>query len=113
MASSEEVYGYANDVVATSVLVCYIGSPVCRQPGGKDMRQNLKQVLASVKMRGKTSVPMKFQDEAQLILDSFRDSKETGQAAEASEPTPPVKRPRGKSAAAGGGKAAKAKASPA
>ena len=114
----KEVSEYTNDVVVTSVLLCYIRNAMCRKPGGQDVRKNLAVVLASIKDRDQTAVPVKFQEEAKFMLNSFGDSKPPKDSKPSScglgeadtEPSPPTgtaKRPRS-SAAAGRGKAAKA-----
>ena len=71
----KEVTAYANDVVVTAVMICYVRNAMCRKPCGQDQWKNPGVVLASIKARDETAVPAKFQEEAQFILDAFGDSK--------------------------------------
>ena len=117
VANSEEVSEYANDLVVTSVLLCYIRNTALRQPGAQELRRNLAEVMASVNVKGKTSVPEKLREEAQLVLDSFKDAKLSSGGSSLPSAPPNVAAEKGKrprSAAATGPKAkkAKAKASP-
>ena len=74
-------------------------------------------VLASVKARDQTAVPVKFQEEAQLTFDSFTDSKLSSSGleedgTEAAPPTSTAQRPRSKAAAGRSRAAAKPELKP-